>query len=56
MIWSPNVDDPDGAVTLSTQEGLTLRSSVLALARYDDAGGDVNYRDLTPLRWGPCEN
>ena len=39
VIFAPNVNDAEGAITLSTVEGVTLRCSVLALAYYDAASG-----------------
>jgi hypothetical protein len=39
VLFAPNVNEPDGAITLATSEGVLLRSSVLALAYYDAASG-----------------
>jgi hypothetical protein len=39
VLFAPNVNAPDGAISLATSEGVLLRSSVLALAYYDAASG-----------------
>lgn len=39
VIFAPNVNDPEGAITIVAAEGVTLRSSVLALTYYDAASG-----------------
>lgn len=31
VVFASNVNEEDGAITLSTQDGVTLRSSILAL-------------------------
>jgi hypothetical protein len=38
-LFAPNANDPEGAVTITTRDGATLRSSVLALAFFDAASG-----------------
>jgi len=38
-LFTPDANDPEGAVTITTRDGTTLRSSVLALAYYDAASG-----------------
>ncbi|HEY1790221.1 MAG TPA: hypothetical protein VGJ73_18900 [Verrucomicrobiae bacterium] len=37
--WAANANTPDGAVTLTTPDGKTLRSTVFGLAYYDTASG-----------------
>ncbi len=39
VVFAANVNEEDGAITVSTREGVTLRSSILALAYYDAASG-----------------